>query len=113
MEESLPPEHGSELFTNPLEELLDGGGISDEGSGHLETPGWDVTNSSLDVVRDPLHEVGGVLVLDVEKLFVHLLHGHPAPEDAGHSEISAMSRVAGRHHVAGVKHLLGQLGNCQ
>merc|ERR1712062_744711 len=45
MEESLPPEHGSELLRDPLEELLDGGGVADEGGGHLETSGRDVTNS--------------------------------------------------------------------
>ena len=63
MEESLPPEHGSELLGDPLEELLDGGGVTDEGRRHLETPWRDVAHGSLDVVRDPLHEVGRVLVL--------------------------------------------------
>merc|ERR1711874_683001 len=29
VEEGLPPEHGSELFSNSLEELLDGGGVAD------------------------------------------------------------------------------------
>ena len=31
VEESLPPEHGGELLGDPLEELLDGGGVTDEG----------------------------------------------------------------------------------
>ena len=57
MEESLPSEHGSELLGDPLEELLDGGGVADEGGGHLETSWWDVADSNLDVVGDPLHEV--------------------------------------------------------
>ena len=39
VEESLPPEHGSELLANPLEELLDGRGVSDEG-GRLENRIW-------------------------------------------------------------------------
>merc|ERR1719242_242720 len=111
MKESLPPEHGSELFSNPLEELLDGGGVADEGGCHLETSGRDVADSSLDVVGDPLHEVGRVLVLDVKQLLIHLLHGHPAPEHTGHGEVSAVSGVAGCHHVASIEHLLGQLGN--
>ena len=64
MEESLPPEHGGELLPNPLEELLDGSGVADEGCGHLETSGGNVTDGGLDVVRDPLHEVAAVLVLD-------------------------------------------------
>merc|ERR1712184_144054 len=63
VEESLPPEHGGELLTNPLEQLLDGGGVTDEGGGHLETSGRNVAHSSLHVVRDPLDEVGGVLIL--------------------------------------------------
>ena len=63
MEESLPPEHSGELLPNPLEQLLDGGGVADEGGGHLETSGRNVTNSGLHVVRDPLDEVGGVLIL--------------------------------------------------
>ena len=57
MEESLPPEHGSELLGDSLEELLDGGGVTDEGGGHLETSGWDVADCNLDVIGDPLHEV--------------------------------------------------------
>ena len=51
--------------------------------------------------------------LDVEHLLVHLLHGHPASEHGGHGEVAAVPGVAGRHHVLGVEHLLGQLGNCQ
>ena len=82
MEESLPPEHRCELLGDPLEELLDGGGVTDEGSGHLETSGWDVTDGGLDVVGDPLHEVGGVLILDVEHLLVNFLHGHTTTENS-------------------------------
>ena len=59
----LSPEHGSELLGDPLEELLDGGGVTDEGRRHLETSRRDVTHGSLDVVGDPLHEVGRILVL--------------------------------------------------
>ena len=72
---------------------------------HLQTPGRNITDGSLNVVGDPLHKVGGVLVLDVEHLLVHLLHGHPAPEHRGHCEILAVPGVAGRHHVLGVEHL--------
>merc|ERR1712029_1011905 len=104
MEESLSSEHGSEPLGDSLEELLDGGGVADEGGGHLETSGGNVADSGLDIVRDPLHEVGGVLVLDSEHLLVNFLHGHPTPEDGGNSEISAVSGVAGRHHVLGVEH---------
>merc|ERR1712039_851046 len=63
MQESLAPEHGCELLGDALEELLDGGAVADKGGGHLETTWWDVADGGLDVVGDPLDEVGGVLVL--------------------------------------------------
>jgi hypothetical protein len=37
MQESLPPEHGSELFGDAFEELLDGGGVAHERRRHLQT----------------------------------------------------------------------------
>jgi len=111
MEESLAPEHSGELLRDPLEELLDGGGVTDEGRSHLETTWRNITHGSLDVVGDPLHEVAAVLVLDVEHLLVHLLHGHTATEHGSDSQIASMSGVAGGHHVLGVEHLLGELGN--
>ena len=113
MEESFPPEHGGELLGDPLEDLLDGGGVTHEGGGHLETSGGNVAHAGHHVVGDPLHEVGGVLVLYIQHLLVHLLHGHAAPEDAGHGEVAAVPGVAGRHHVPCVEHLLGQLGHRQ
>ena len=113
VKESFSPEHGSELFRNSLEQLLDGGGISNESGSHLETTWRNITNSNLDVVWDPFHKVGGVLVLDVQHLLVHFLHRHPSPEDGRNGEIAAMSWVAGSHHVLRVKHLLGQLWHRQ
>ena len=74
VQESLAAEHGGELLGDALEELLDGGRVTDEGSGHLEATWWDVTDGGLDVIGDPLDEVGGVLVLNVEHLLVDLLH---------------------------------------
>jgi hypothetical protein len=72
--ESLAPEHGCELLADALEHLLDGGGVAHKGGGHLEALGRDITDGRLDVVGDPLHEVGGVLVLDVEHLLIDLQH---------------------------------------
>ena len=57
MEESLPPEHGGELLGDPLEQLLDGGGVANEGGSHLETSWRNVTDSGLDIVGDPFNKV--------------------------------------------------------
>ncbi|KAF1589593.1 UNVERIFIED_CONTAM: hypothetical protein FQV15_0001989, partial [Eudyptes pachyrhynchus] len=111
VEEGLAAEHGRELLRDALEELLDGRAVADEGGGHLQPPGRDVADGHLDVVGDPLHEVGAVLALDSQHLLVHLLHGHAAPEDGGHGEVAAVAGVAGGHHVLGVEHLLGELGD--
>ena len=40
-----------------------------------------------DVVRNPLDEVGGVLVLDVEHLLVNLLRRHAATEETRRREV--------------------------
>jgi hypothetical protein len=111
MEEGLSSEHSSELLTNSLEHLLNGGGVSEEGDGHLETLWWDIANSRFDVVWNPLNEVRRVLVLDIEHLFVDLLGGHSSSEHSGGGEISSVSWVRSAHHVLGVEHLLGQLGD--
>ena len=109
MEESLSSEHGSELLTNSLEHLLDGGGVTEEGNGHLESLWWDIANSRLDVVWDPLNEVRGVLVLDVEHLLIDLLGGHSSSEHGGGGKVSTVSWVGSAHHVLGIEHLLGEL----
>lgn len=94
MQESLPPEHGRELVANSLEELLDAGRISDEGNRHLETTGRDITVSRLDVVGDPLDEVGRVLGLDVLHLLLDLLHRDLA------SEVGSNLRRNARHKLS-------------
>ena len=109
MEEGLSSEHGGELLTNSLEHLLDGGGVTEEGNGHLESLWWDIANSRLDVVWNPLDEVRRVLVLDVEHLLVNLLGGHSSSEHGGGGEISTVSWVRSAHHILGVEHLLGEL----
>ena len=109
MEESLSSEHSSELFTNSLEHFLDGGGVTKEGNGHLESLWWDIANSGFDVVWNPLNEVRGVLVLDVEELLIDFLGGHSTSEHGGGGEISSVSWVRSAHHVLGIEHLLGEL----
>ena len=72
VKESLAPEHSCELLADTLEHLLDGSGVAHKGGSHLEALGGDVTDGRLDVVGDPLHKVGGVLVLDIKHLLIHL-----------------------------------------
>jgi len=57
VKEGLAAEHSSELFRDALEELLDGSGVTDECTRHLETTWRDITDGSFDVIRDPLNEV--------------------------------------------------------
>ena len=74
MEESLPSEHSGELLGDPLEDLLNGGGVAHKCGSHLETSWRNVANAGHHVVGDPLNEVAAVLVLDVQHLLVDLLH---------------------------------------
>jgi hypothetical protein len=54
----------------------------------IEFTGQDVANGGLHVVGDPFDEVRGVLVLDVEHLFVNLLHGHAAAENGRDGQVT-------------------------
>ena len=108
MQESFSSEHSSELFRDSLEKFLNGSRIANKSSCHLETTGWDVTNSCLNIVGDPFDEVGAILVLNVEHLLIDLFHGHTSSENSSNCQVSAMSGVTGSHHVFGIKHLLSQ-----
>ncbi|KAH8612474.1 hypothetical protein ERJ75_000884200 [Trypanosoma vivax] len=91
--ERLAAEHGSELLAHAAEHLLDAGVVADEGDSHLEALGRDVADRGLDVVRDPLDEVGRVLVLHVEHLLVDLLCRHAAAEERGRRQVAAVAWV--------------------
>jgi len=88
VEESLSSEHGGELFGDSLEELLDGSGVSNKCGGHFESTWRNVANGGLDIVGNPLDEVGGVLVLDVEHLLVDFLHRHASSEHCCDGQVS-------------------------
>merc|ERR1711953_190672 len=113
MQESFTSEHSSKLFRNTLEKFLDCSRVSDKSGSHFQTTGRNVANGSLDIVGNPLNEVRAVLVLDVEHLLIDLFHGHASSEHGSDSQISAMTRITGSHHVLGIEHLLGQFGNGQ
>mmetsp|Transcript_60855 Transcript_60855/g.125386 ORF Transcript_60855/g.125386 Transcript_60855/m.125386 type:complete len:259 (+) Transcript_60855:216-992(+) len=109
MEEGLATEHARELLRHALEHLLDGRGVANEIDSHLETFGGDVAHGRLDVVGDPLHEVGAVLVLHVKHLLVHFLGRHATTEHGSGSEVATVTGIGGTHHVLGIEHLLGEL----
>ena len=81
------------MATETLEELLDGGRVTQEGDGHLQSPRRNITLSSEDVIRDPLDEVGRVLVLYVLHLFFDFLHGDLTTEHGSNGKISSVSGI--------------------
>jgi hypothetical protein len=101
------------LFSDSLEHFLDSGGVTDESNSHLQTLGGNITDGGLDVVGDPFNEVRGVLVLDVEHLFINFFGGHSSSEHSGSSEVSTVSGVRSAHHVLGIKHLLSEFRNSE
>jgi hypothetical protein len=83
MQKRLPLKHSRELIRHPLEQLLDRSRVAQERNGHFQSSRRDVALSGQDVVRDPLDEVGRVLVLNVLHLLFDLFHGNFAAEDGG------------------------------
>jgi hypothetical protein len=81
-------------------------------SSWMEAARWDVAHSGLHIVRDPFNEIRAVLVLHIQHLLIDL-HGHAATEHSSDHEVAAMTGIARRHHVRGVKHLLSELRNSE
>lgn len=113
VQECFSPEHECKLFRGTLEESLDGSGVGDEGSRHLETWWCNVTQRMLDVVGDPLHEQVRLTRLDVLHCVLHCLSSHVASEDCRHGEIFAQARVDCCHETLRVEALLSQFGDAQ
>jgi hypothetical protein len=111
MQEGLSPEHGRELIGDTLEEDLDGGRVSDESGGHLETSRRNVTVSGLNVVGDPFNKVLRVLGLHGVHGLVDFLHRDLSSPVGGDGEVSTLSGIGSGHHVLGVEELTDELGN--
>ena len=109
VDEGTASVHLLELGVDAGEEFAEGGGVTDEGSSHLETAWWDVGDGGLDVGWDPFDEVGGVASLDVKHLLVDFFRGHAAAEVSGDGEVDTTAWVAGSHHVLVVEELGGEL----
>merc|ERR1739848_313447 len=113
MQERFAAEHAGELLDNALEHLLNRRGVPDEAHRHLQPLRRDAADAALHVVRNPLDEVRGVLVLDVEHLLVNLLRRHAATEETRRGQVAAVTGVRRAHHVLGIKHLLRELRHGQ
>merc|ERR1719419_1453546 len=99
VEECFTAEHCRKLLRHSFEHILNGGGVADEGGAHLESARRNIANRRFHVIRDPLHEVRCVLVLDIQHLLVHFLRAHPPPEQGRSRQISSVTRIGGAHHV--------------
>ena len=109
MEECLSSEHGSKLFTDSLKHFLNGSGISKESDGHFKSFWWDIADWWFNVVWNPLNEIGWVLVLNIQHLFIDFFGWHSSSKKGWGCKISTVSWIRSAHHVLSIKHLLGEL----
>merc|ERR1711884_823601 len=113
MQEGLASEHGCEELGDALEHFLDSGRIASESDCHLQSLRRDIADACLDVVWNPLDEVAGILVLDIQHLLIHLLGRHAATEQGGCSQIADIAGVSSTHQDFRIEHLLSQLWDGQ
>lgn len=90
---------------------MNSSGVTNESNSHLKTLGGDIANGRLDVVGNPFNEVRRVLVLDVKHLLINFLGRHSSSEESRGGKISSVSGISSAHHVLGIEHLLGELGD--
>jgi hypothetical protein len=93
-------EHCFKLIANALEQILDASRVADERSRHVQATWRDVTDGSLHIIWDPIHEIGSVL-----HLIVNLTHRHFSMENSGNCQVTLFERVTSSHRVLRVKHL--------
>jgi hypothetical protein len=119
MQKCLPLEHGSELVTDTLEELLNSCRVIQEGNRHLKAAGRNVT---LDGEYDLFREIDEIFVLDVLHLFFDIPNGNGKLQRPSKwiniiieynviMTYRPCRRVRRSHHVLGVEHLLSELRN--
>ena len=88
-------------------------GVANKADRHLQALRRNVAHTALHVVRDPLDEVGAVLVLHVEHLLINLLRRHAATEQTGGGQVTAVTGIRSAHHVLRIEHLLRELRHGQ
>merc|ERR1719231_156078 len=103
MKEGFAAEHTCEILSHSLEHFLDGGRVACESNSHLQALWRNIANASLDIVRDPLHKVRRVFVLNIEHLFVNLLGAHASTEKSRSCQVTSVTRICGAHHVLGIE----------
>jgi len=112
MQERFSAEHSGELIGDSFEEILDRCGVADESRRKRCVLKRNVTNGSLDVVRNPVNKEIGVLCLHFKHLVIDFLRRDFATENHRRGEITTSARVKGGHHVLRVEYLLCQIRHC-
>lgn len=111
MQKGLALKHGRKLVRNTTKQSLNGGRVADEGGGSLGVGGSNAANRRQQVVGDPFHEMARVLGLNFDHFVIDVLHRHISAKLDGGSQVAAVARVAGSHHVARIKHGLSKRRN--
>ena len=62
--------HSRDLLKNALKEFLDGSVVASEGTRHIETPWWDVTDCSIYIIVDSFNKIAAVQILSIQDLIL-------------------------------------------